>query len=181
MRKIILDLAVSLDGFIEGENGEIDWCIMDEEMDFDHFLSRIDTVFYGRVSYEAWGNYLPAHDASPDEQAFWKNIHAKKKYVFSRTLREDDKATLIQEDILERVNAIKHQEGKDIWLYGGASLIHTFIELQLIDQYQLSVHPVVLGKGKALYENLQKRLELKLISSRTFQSGVVQLIYQPRS
>lgn len=179
MRKIILDLAISLDGFIEGPKGEIDWCVMDEDMDFNGFLSRIDTIFYGRVSYEAWGNYLPARDASPDEHAFWKSIHAKKKYVFSRTLTEDGKATLIQKDISESVKAIKLQAGKDIWLYGGASLIHTFIEHKLIDQYQLSVHPVVLGRGKPLFKHLQERLELKLISSRTFQSGVVQLIYQP--
>lgn len=180
MRKIILDLATSLDGFIEGPKGEIDWCIMDEDMDFEGFLSRIDTIFYGRVSYEAWGNYQPTADAPETEKAVWREVHFKKKYVFSHEQREDEHATFIHTDLPERVREIKSQNGKDIWLYGGANLIQTFIQSNLIDQYQLSVHPVALGNGKPLFEQLKKRLELELVGSKTFRSGVIQLIYQPK-
>ena len=74
MRKVILDLAVSLDGFIEGSNGEIDWCIMDDDMNFDDFLSSIDTIFYGRVSYNSWGNYQPDNNADTSEKTFWQNM-----------------------------------------------------------------------------------------------------------
>lgn len=179
MRRIILDLAVSLDGYIEGPNGEIDWCIMDEDMDFEGFLDSVDTIFYGRVSYEAWGNFQPAPDASEPELTLWKNVHAKKKYVFSRQEREDGKAVFIRANLEERVAGIKQQAGKDIWLYGGASLIHTFIRAGLVDRYRISVHPVVLGKGKPLFENLSERLSLKLIKTNVFRSGVVQLIYDP--
>src|SRR5688572_25990570 len=122
MKKVILDLAVTLDGFIEGPNGETDWCIMDDDMDFDGFLSGIDTIFYGRVSYDTWGNFQPDTHASATEQNLWKEVHLKHKFVFSSEPRQDDKATFINADIPNRVAEIKKQEGKNIWLYGGASL-----------------------------------------------------------
>lgn len=179
MKKIILDLATTLDGFIEGPNGEIDWCIMDDDMDFQGFLSSIDTIFYGRVSYDAWGNYRPGQDASPSEQQLWQAVHSKKKFVFSSQQRHDENATFIDSDIADKVDEIKKQEGKDIWLYGGASLIKTFVRLNLIDLYRISVHPLALGSGKPLFENLKERLSLKLLRTTAFKSGVVQLIYKP--
>ncbi|MHC8949834.1 dihydrofolate reductase family protein [Sphingobacterium hungaricum] len=177
MKKIILDLAVSLDGFIEGPNGEIDWCIMDEDMDFDGFIDGIDSIFYGRVSYDAWGNYQPEASASPAEQKLWTAVHSKKKYVFSNKMRNDPNASFISENLAAQVEEIKHGEGKNIWLYGGASLISSFIKLGLVDEYRISVHPIVLGSGKPLFEDLDKRIELKLIKTKPFKSGVVQLIY----
>ncbi|TLX23892.1 dihydrofolate reductase [Chryseobacterium indologenes] len=178
MKKVILDLATTLDGFIEGPNGEIDWCIMDDDMDFDGFLSSIDTIFYGRKSYDLWGNYQPEENAAPAEQQLWKGVHAKDKFVFSSQHREDENATFITSDIIEKVTEIKNQGGKDIWLYGGASLINTFIQNNLVDVYRISVHPVALGTGKPLFEELKERLNLKLIKTNVFKSGVVQLIYE---
>jgi dihydrofolate reductase len=180
MKKVILDLAVTLDGFIEGPKGEIDWCIMDDDMDFDGFISSIDTIFYGRASYDAWGNFQPDTDASPAEQMLWKGVHSKNKFVFSSQKREDGKATFINSDIAGRITEIKQQGGKDIWLYGGARLIKTFIQLGLIDVYRISIHPVALGDGKPLFEDLKERIGLRLIKANTFKSGVVQLIYEPR-
>lgn len=179
MKKIVLDLAVTLDGFIEGPNGEIDWCIMDDDMGFDDFLSSIDSIFYGRVSYDAWGNFMPVDGAPEEEIKGWKDVHSKIKYVFSHQMRKDDRATFIHSHVAEKVAEIKHQPGKDIWLYGGASLIKTFIQLGLIDMYRISVHPVVLGSGKPLFEDLKGRLNLTLIKTNVFKSGVVQLIYIP--
>lgn len=179
MKKVILDLAVTLDGFIEGPNGEIDWCIMDDDMDFDGFLSSIDTIFYGRVSYEAWGNFQPDENASPAEKVLWDGVHSKKKYVFSSQNKKDNNAIFVNSDISDKVLELKNQSGKDIWLYGGASLIKTFIQLNLIDIYRISVHPTVLGNGKPLFEDLKERIELKLLETNVFKSGVVQLIYEP--
>ena len=179
MKKIVLDLAVTLDGFIEGPNGESDWCIMDDDMDFDGFLAGIDTIFYGRVSYDSWGNFKPESNASATEEALWQAVHSKKKFVFSSQHRQDEKATFISTDLVKKVEEIKNQDGKDIWLYGGASLIKTFIQLDLIDVYRISVHPIALGNGKPLFENLKARLKLSLIKTNIFKSGVVQLIYQP--
>lgn len=179
MKKVILDLAVTLDGFIEGPNGEIDWCIMDDDMDFDGFLAGIDTIFYGRVSYDAWGNYQPDASASQVEQQLWDAVHSKDKYVFSSQDRTDGKATFVSSGIPEKVEEIRKQGGKDIWLYGGAGLIKSFIDLGLVDMYRISVHPVALGEGKPLFENLKERVKLRLVKTNAFRSGVVQLIYEP--
>lgn len=179
MRKVILDLAVTLDGFIEGPNGEIDWCIMDDNMGFDTFLSSIDTIFYGRVSYDMWGNFQPDSNATETEKLIWREVHAKQKFVFSSKPQTDNNATFIGSDIAGRVAEIKKQNGKNIWLYGGAKLITTFITLGLIDQYRLSVHPTVLGTGKPLFENVKERMNLKLADTKKFKSGVIQLIYEP--
>jgi dihydrofolate reductase len=178
-RRIILDLAVTLDGFIEGNNGEVDWCVMDAEMGFIPFLKQIDTILYGRKSYDLWGQYMPDSEIDETEKELWEFVHSKEKYVFSRTQRgTDDKAIFINDHIFERVNKLKRMPGKDIWLYGGASLITTFLHLGLVDEFRLSVHPVVLGKGKPLFMDINQRLNLQLVTTRSFSSGVVQLIYQ---
>lgn len=178
MKKVILNLAVTLDGFIEGPNGEIDWCIMDDDMNFSTFIESIDTMFYGRVSYDAWGNFQPDESTSSVEKQLWSGIHSKTKFVFSRQSRQDEKAIFISADIADKVAEIKKQGGKDIWLYGGANLIKTFIDLRLIDIYKISVHPIVLGSGKPLFEDLKERIGLKLIETNLFRSGVVELVYE---
>ncbi|MFA6058171.1 MAG: dihydrofolate reductase family protein [Taibaiella sp.] len=177
MRKIILDLAVTLDGFIEGPNGEIDWCIMDGESNFGDFLAGIDTILYGRISYDLWGNYQPGADEDPFMKDIYKAIHSKTKYVFSTTKQDDGKATFIHSNIKEAVGEIVKQPGKDIWLYGGGKLITTFINLGLVDVFQLAVHPVILGSGKPLFQDIKDRMNLKLTGTKTSESGVVFLSY----
>lgn len=177
-RKVLLDLAVTLDGYIEGPNGEVDWCIMDPEMNFIDFLNQIDTIFYGRKSYELWGEYRPSGEISDFEKEMWELIHKKEKYVFSKTkTMMNHGAKVIHENIVEEVNKIKNVPGKDIWLYGGASLITTFINEKLVDEFRLSVHPVILGAGKPLFIDVNNRIELQLVESKKFASGVVQLRY----
>lgn len=177
-RRIILDLAITLDGFIEGKNGEVDWCVMDPDMGFTQFLNEIDTILYGRKSYDLWGQYIPKEEDSEEEKEIWKLVHSKEKYVFSRTqTNTDNQAIFINENILEEVNKLKNQPGKDIWLYGGSSLITTFINSGLVDEFRLSVHPVVLGEGKPLFVDIKQRMNLNLVHIRNFSSGVVQLIY----
>jgi len=177
-RRVILDLAVTLDGFIEGKNGEVDWCIMDTDMGFTNFFNEIDTILYGRKSYDLWGQYIPQDEDSDNEKEIWKLVHSKEKYVFSRTqIDTDNQAIFINENILEEINKVKNKPGKDIWLYGGASLITTFINLGLVDEFRLSIHPVILGEGKPLFIDIKQRVNLKLVNTRTFSSGVVQLIY----
>ncbi|KYD02683.1 MULTISPECIES: dihydrofolate reductase family protein [Heyndrickxia] len=177
-RRVILDLAVTLDGFIEGKNGEVDWCIMDSDMGFTDFLDQIDTIFYGRKSYDLWGQFTPKNNDSDTEKEIWKLVHSKEKYVFSRTQKmTDNQAIFINDNIVEEVNKLKERSGKDIWLYGGASLITTFINLGLVDVFRLSIHPVVLGEGKPLFVDIKQRLNLKMVRTKTFSSGVVQIIY----
>lgn len=177
-RRIILDLAVTLDGFIEGKNGEIDWCIMEPEMGFTNFLNQIDTILYGRKSYDLWGQFTSENTTTETEKEMWELVHSKEKYVFSRTQNgTDNKAIFINENIHDEVMKLKNKPGKDIWLYGGASLITTFINLGLVDEFRLSIHPVILGEGKSLFNDIKQRIHLKLVNTRTFSSGVVQLIY----
>jgi len=182
MRKIILDVAVTLDGFIEGTNGEIDWLVNDEETDFGDILTDIladiDIIFYGRVSYDLWGNYFPAENASAKLKKAYNLLHSKTKYIFSTTKTSDGNATFINSNVKERVQQIMQQPGKNIWLYGGGKLITTFINLGLVDVYRLAVHPVILGTGKPLFENIEKRVGLKLIDAKPSNSGVILLRYQ---
>jgi dihydrofolate reductase len=177
-RRVLLDLAVTLDGFIEGKNGEIDWCIMDPEMDFTNFLNQIDTIFFGRKSYELWGQFAKEYKENDADKEMWDLIHSKDKFVFSREQKgTDHQAIFINDNILEEVNQLKNKTGKDIWLYGGASLITTFLNLGLVDEFRLSVHPVILGEGKPLFIDIKQRVNLKLVNTKTYSSGVVQLIY----
>ena len=180
MKNIILDLAVTLDNYIEGPNGETDWCIMDDSdgSDFIDFVNSIDTIFYGRVSYDLWGNYQPHENVSPVVKEAYRVIPTKTKYVFSTSKTGDDSdAIFINTKFKERVMEIKEQAGKDIWLYGGAKLITTFMNLGLIDIFRLAVHPVILGSGKPLFNNIKERSELKLMDAKTSASGVVLLSY----
>lgn len=176
-RRVLLDLAISLDGFIEGKNGETDWCIMEPDMKFDEFLNGVDTILYGRKSYDLWGQYVPEQGAPEEERDLWEQVNSKEKVVFSRT-KSSEGATSIQDDIPGTVARLKSQPGRDIWLYGGAGLITSFIHHGLIDEFRLSVHPVVLGAGKPLFTDIKQRMNLRLVRTRTFSSGVVQLIYQ---
>lgn len=185
MRKVILDLAVTLDGFIEGPNGEIDWCIMDtdigagEKSFLETFPEEIDTVFYGRKSYELYGNYQPEKESGFKD--FYDKINRMKKYIFSSTLNNAGEHTVIRDNIIKEVNQIKNQKGKDIWLFGGASLITDFINNNLIDEYRLAVHPVILGDGKPLFQSIKQRLNLELIEAKPSKSGVTSLYYKPVS
>lgn len=177
-RKIILDLAVTLDGYIEGKNGEVDWCIMEPDMDFSKFLNQIDTILYGRKSYDMWGEFSP-ETTDEAEKEMWELVHSKEKIVFSKTLNKtDSKVNYLNNTIKEEMLKLKDQPGKDIWLYGGSSIITTFINLGLVDEFRLSVHPVILGEGKPLFIDIKQRVNLQLVNSRTFKSGVVQLIYR---
>lgn len=147
-------------------------------MGFTDFFNQIDTILYGRKSYDLWGQYIPKNEDPDTEKELWKLVHSKKKYVFSRTQNEiDNQAIFINDNILEEVNKLKKNPGKDIWLYGGASLITTFINLGLVDEFRLSIHPVVLGEGKPLFIDVKQRINLKTVNTRTFSSGVVQIVY----
>ncbi len=167
MRKIILNVAMTLDGYIEGPNGEYDWCFTDQDYGMTQFMESVDTIFFGRKSYELMLQYeknpYPAHT----------------KYVFSRTLKAVGAHTqLISHNLEEKVRAIRKEEGKDVWLFGGADLTTTFIHAGLVDQLQLSVHPLLLGKGKPLFIDVEERIHLKLMHTQTYATGLVQLWYQ---
>lgn len=165
-RKIVLNLCTSLDSFIEGPNGEIDWCMVDQDYGMTNFLNRIDTIFFGRKSYEQLIKEMP--DAFPDKQ----------RVVFSTTLKnEKDNTRVISSDIEKEVKDILNEPGKDIWLFGGAEIIRTLLNLNLVHEMIISVHPLILGEGKPLFTEIKERKKLTLKDTRTYSTGLVQLYY----
>ena len=167
MRKIILNLAVTLDGFIEGEKGEYDWCFTDQDYGMTDFLNRIDAIFFGRKSYEL----LIGTENNPYPD--------KKKYVFSNTLSAlPYPAVLVKGNLEEEVMKIKKQDGKDIWLFGGAELTKVFLEKKWVDELLLSIHPLLLAKGKLLFHGLNEKIELHLLHTAAYPSGLVQVHYE---
>jgi dihydrofolate reductase len=179
MRKVKLNLAVSLDGFIEGPNGEYDWCFTDQDYGLTEFYKNVDAIFYGRKSWELFGSFTPPENASGTEKKIFDMISSKKSYVFSRTLKYVKGAVLINNNVEEEVKKLKQQEGKDIHLFGGAGLITTFVNADLIDEYLLAVHPIILGAGKPLFKDIKERKKLKLVDSKAYQTGLVMLTYKP--
>lgn len=173
MRKVILQLAVSLDGFIEGPNGEYDWCLTDQDYGMADFFKRIDTVFYGRKSYE-----LTLSMGESIDEAVVSGFPKLKEYVFSTSLKEvKPGAILINGDIEAEVRRIKNEPGKDIWLFGGAGLTASLMNLGLVDEMSLAVHPIILGGGKPLFNQITDRISLTLIDTKAYSSGLVSLTY----
>ena len=180
MRKVILSLAVSFDGFIEGPNGEIDWIVFDQEggNELNSFLEEIDTIFFGRVSYELWGTYKVTEQSSVFEKEFYATLDKMDKYVFSSKRDNlEGNPIIIRGDIETLVKDLKEKPGKHIWLYGGAGLITTFMNLGLVDEFRIAIIPVILGKGKPLFKDIARRLRLKLKAIKTSTSGVIMVYY----
>jgi dihydrofolate reductase len=177
MRKVILSIMVSIDGFVEGPNRELDWFVWDEEMEkyMTDFFSTVDTFLYGRVAYELMVNYWPSVTSE-----FGNKMNSMSKIVFSKTLEKVEwNAILVKENIAEEISKIKQEPGKDLVLFAGAGILSTFMQLGLIDEYRLIVNPVVLGKGNPLFKGLNDKLYLKLLGTKTFSCGNVILYYQP--
>jgi dihydrofolate reductase len=183
MRKVIYSMLVSLDGFVEGPNRELDWHVIDEE--FHRFvndqLREFDTCLYGRRMYEVM-SYWETADTNPSAPAYelefariWKKMH---KIVFSKTLEQPPgNARLVRDNIAAEITRLKAQPGKNMEL-GGPNIASTFTQLGLIDEYRLFIQPVVLGNGTPFFPEMDKPIPLRLVESRTFGSGVVYLHYQ---
>jgi dihydrofolate reductase len=183
MRTLIYSMSVSLDGFIAGPNGEIDWAAPDEELlRFHNQQTReIGVHLSGRGLYE---DMLPWETAektrsNPDELEFARIWKAIPKVVFSTTLEKvEGNARLARDDVAGEVAKIKKQPGKDVVSVGGAGFASTLIKLDLIDEYRLFVNPVVLGGGTPYFPPLAKKIDLKLLETRTFGSRVFYVRYR---
>jgi dihydrofolate reductase len=188
MRKIISFMHISLDGFVAGPKGEMEWIKVDQEI-FDHVGKRIsegDTALYGRVTYQMMENYWPKAGDKPNatkhdiEHSKWyKKVH---KMVLSITMNDSDlpNTKIISDNLSERINEIKNGDNggsKDILLFGSPTATHSLIQLNLIDGYWLFVNPIILGRGIPLFVNIKDRIKLKLLTSRQFTCGVTELNY----
>ncbi|MBP8725706.1 MAG: dihydrofolate reductase family protein [Saprospiraceae bacterium] len=187
MRKIISFMHMSLDGFVAGPNGELDWVNVDQEI-FDCVGKRIgrgDTALYGRVTYEMMERYWPTAGDKPaatnheiEHSKWYKNVH---KVVLSKTMENAGltHTTIIGENLSDRINAIKQQEGEEILLFGSPTATHALIQQGLIDGYWLFVNPIILGQGIPLFLNVKDRIQLKRLPViRQFTCGVIELNFE---
>jgi dihydrofolate reductase len=188
MRKLIAALQVTLDGFIEGPNGELDWAMAEDEetwKDMERMLRSADTFILGRVMYPAYEQYWLGILANPaggsqHEVAYARRADKTPHIVLSRTL---DKVTWQTTRIVrdaQELRDMKQQPGKDMLVLGGATTVSGLMNLGLLDELHLMVNPLILGGGKALFKDVHERHALQLLRARPLKSGKVALIYSTR-
>jgi dihydrofolate reductase len=185
MRKIISFMHISLDGFVAGLNGEMDWIKVDEEI-FDYVGKRIgegDTALYGRVTYQMMEDYWPTAADKPaatrhdiEHSKWYSKVH---KVVLSKTINNAGltNTEIISDNLSDRINEIKQQPGEDILLFGSPTATHSLIQLNFIDGYWLFVNPIILGRGIPLFVDIKDKIKLKLLTTRQFTCGVTELNY----
>ncbi|KUJ39749.1 dihydrofolate reductase family protein [Streptomyces sp. NPDC003631] len=184
MRKIVLMMSMSLDGYIEGPDREIDWHLVDDELHqhFNDVLKEMGAFLNGRVTYELMAGFWPTADADPHRSGpmieyarIWRNMP---KVVFSRTLEHADwHTTVVRDVVVDDILALKAQDGGDLAL-GGAALAAEFLRLDLVDEFRVYVHPILVGRGQRLFPDSDALTALRLIDSRRFGNGVVLLHYE---
>ena len=183
MRRIILQMSVSLDGYFEGPRHELDWQLVDDELHqhFNDQLRGMGAFLEGRRTHQLMADFWPTPDSDPESTlpmvefaGIWRDMP---KIVYSRTLeRADWNTTLVREVVPEDVRALKAQPGGDLAL-GGAELAATFMSHGLLDELRIYVHPVLIGRGRPLFPEWDVKASLRLEETRTFGSGVVLLRY----
>ena len=186
MRKLVALMHVSLDGFAAGPNGELDWAIVDEDIEqyVEKLLKPVDMALYGRITYGMMESYWPTVPANPAssrhdlEHAHW--VENVSKVVFSRTLSKVEwhNTRLIKDAIAEEVSQLKREPGGDMMIFGSPSIVHMLTPTGLIDEYLINVNPLVLGGGTPLFKGVEGSIPLKLVEAKTFRSGVLGLRYQ---
>lgn len=183
MRKVILFNMVTLDGYFEGPNREIDWHVVDGE--FNEFanaqLDGVDTLLFGRVTYELMAAYWPTPAAAANDPITAGKMNRTSKVVFSKTLASAawQNTRLVRGNAPDEVQKIKKEPGRDLIVFGSSDLAITLVQHGLIDEFRLMVNPVILGDGKSMFRGLLERQSLKLLKTREFRSGNVLLTYQP--
>lgn len=181
MRKILAQEMVTVDGYFAGPNGELDWFVWDDVLKDLSMgtLKSIDTILFGRVTYEMMAAYWPA--ATDDDPAITRAMNSLPKVVFSRTLERADwnNTRVVKEVVPEEIRRMKEQPGRDMVIYGSGRLVSALAGNGLIDEYRLIVNPVILGAGKSLFTGIPDRLNLRLMDTKALGSGNVLLRYQP--
>ncbi|HMF82448.1 MAG TPA: dihydrofolate reductase family protein [Acidimicrobiia bacterium] len=183
MRKLLSFMVVTLDGYYEGPDGEFDWPNVDDE--FNEFaisqMNDIDTLLFGRNTYEGMASYWPTPEAKEDDPAITDRMNTIPKVVFSSTLdrAEWQNTELVTGDVAETIAALKQQPGRDLALFGSPTLTASLIEEGLVDELRVMVQPILLGAGKSLFAALSRRVPVELQRTTIFHSGNVLLVYRP--
>lgn len=184
MRKLFAFNMMTLDGYFEGQDPwDISWHNTDDE--FNEFAieqtNSVDLLLFGRVTYEGMASYWPTEDAIKNDPMIANLMNSLPKIVFSRTLEKADwnNTRIIKENIAEEILDLKKQPGKDIAVFGSANLLSTLMALDLVDEHRVMVNPALLGRGNLLFKNMDEKINLRLLRTRTFHSGNVLLVYEP--
>ncbi len=186
MKKLIASIFISLDGFTVGPDEDISWVMDNFNDEMGKYASDLqnsmDCIVLGRVTYQIMKDFWPVHTEESAPGA--DKMNTTPKMVFSRTLDKVEwgkwnNATLVKDNVAGEIDKMKQQCEKDLVIYGSANLVQNLTRLGLIDEYQLLVHPVILGGGKPLFRNLDKPLNLNLLRTQSFKNGVVVLYYEP--
>ena len=182
-------MIVSLDGFIEGPNGELDWFANGDpefERYCDEMVDAVGVALYGRKSYELMLSYWPNAEKNPRsaaDLAFARKMNALPKVVLSRTLEraEWSNTTIVRDRVAETIAELKRAPGKPIVAWAGASVVSTLAKFGLIDEYRLIVHPILLGKGTPLFRDIEARQKVRLTRTSQLGKNLVVLCYEPVS
>jgi dihydrofolate reductase len=181
-------MHTSLDGFVAGPNGEMDWINVDDEL-FDFAITfpvQADMALYGRVTYQMMESYWPTAADQPAatkhdiEHSRWYNSVAK--IVLSKTIGQTQSrnTTFLADNISEHINRVKQEAGKNILMFGSPTAVHILSQHNLIDDYWLFVNPILLGSGIPMFADITKRKQLSLLATRVFSSGVIGLHYEKK-
>ncbi len=181
MKKIIVQEMLSVDGFFCGPNGEIDWHHVDaefNEMAID-FLDSIDTLLFGRVTYELMASYWPTESALHDDPEVARRMNALKKIYFSGTSETLlwNNSTMLNTIDIEEIRKMKNEPGKDIAIFGSGKVVEQLMPHHVIDEFRFIINPVILGNGKTVFSTLEGTKKLTLLETRTFTNGNVLLNY----
>lgn len=187
MGKIILSMMITLDGYVSGPNGELDWVTWEEDMDHDaiKLIDSVDSMLVGYGAYKDMVTYWPAALAksnSEGERLFAERINEKPKIILSKTnekLLWKNEELLVITDLAEQISSLRQQK-QDLVLYGGTGIAQSVAQLGLIDEYHLFVSPVAIGNGKPLFHNLKKPVELRDTATKVYASGAILLRYQAK-
>jgi len=183
MRKVIASNLVSLDGYISGPNGEIDWFVNIADKEFENcsvgLINSIGTILFGRITYQLMESYWPDATTETDDQRIIDAMNNYQKIVFSKTLNKADwkNSRLVKGNVIDEVIKLKKQSGKDMVIYGSGSIVSILAQKNLIDDYRIFVCPIVLGNGKPLLSSIKEKINLKLLDMRKFKSGLILLHY----
>ncbi len=183
MRKLLVFNLVTLDGYFAGPDGDISWHQVDDE--FQELANQAsnsgNTLLFGRVTYQLMANYWPTPEALKTDPVVAAGMNSSEKIVFSRTLTTADwnNTRLAGGDMIEEVRQLKQGSGKDLTVLGSGSVVRQLAEARLIDEYQILLNPVVLGKGRTMFEGVKGPRSFKLAKTRVFKNGNVLLTYHP--
>lgn len=185
MRKLVSLMHLSLDGMVCGAQGEMNWVKIDDEMysEVEEAFTQVDTAMYGKVTYGMMKSYWPSVLANPAstghslKHAQW--VDPLEKYIVSTSLTEPGwtNTHVISKEVEQQISQLKKKPGKDIMIFGSPRLTHSLMPTGLIDEYRLSINPIILGKGTSFFQNITQHIPLRLRYSKTLASGAMMVVY----